>query len=81
MNGLEVLVEGQVAALAFVAHLQENVGLADAPLRRDDQPLTVENAPVSGNLVVSTHHVSGVQTPAGIDLHDSYLLDAIIRES
>ena len=74
MNGLEVLVEGQVTASTLVPHLQNDVGLADAPLRRDDEPLALENAPVSGNLVVSAHHVFGVQTPAGVDLHGTFLL-------
>ena len=74
VNGLEVLIEGQETVPAFVPHLQDDVGLADAPLRRDDEPLAVKNAPVSGNLAVSAHHVFGVQTSAGVDLHGTLLL-------
>ena len=74
VNSFEVLVERQVAASALVAHFQDDVGLADASLRRDDEPLALENAPVPGNLVVSTHHVLGVQTAAGVDLHGVFLL-------
>ena len=74
VHGLEVLVDGQVTALALVPHLQDNVGLANAPLRRDDEPLAVENTPVSGDLAVSAHHVLRVQAPAGVDLHGTLLL-------
>ena len=75
VNGFEVLVEGQESAPALVAHLQDDVGLADAPLGRDDEPLALQNAPVPGNLVVSAHHVPGVQATAGVDLHGTFLLD------
>ena len=60
MNGLEVLVNGQVVVSALVPHLQDNVGLANAPFRRDDHPLALANVPISDTFVVSAHHVFGV---------------------
>ena len=67
------------AASALVAHLQDNVGLADTPLCRDDKPLALENVPIPGDFVVSTHYVLGAQTPAGVDLHVVFLRETIIR--
>jgi len=80
VNGLKVLIEGQIAASALLAHLEENMGLADAPLRRENKPLALENVPVPTDFVVSTDDVLGVETSAGVDLHRKHLPPTIIRQ-
>ena len=69
MNGLKGLVEGHIAALALLAHLEEDVGLTDAPLRRENKHLALGNALLPVDFIVSTDDVFGVQVPAGVDLH------------
>ena len=74
MNGFEVLVEGQETAPALVPHFQDDVGLTNSPLGRDDESLTLKYMPIPGNLVVSAYNVPGIQTTAGVDSHTTLLL-------
>ena len=60
VNGLKVSVEGQIAAIGLLVHLEEHVGLADPPLRRESKLSALENATVPVDLVVSTDDVYGV---------------------
>ena len=68
--------EGHIAALALLVHLEEDVGLPDPSLRRENRPLALKNAPVPVDFLVSTDDFLRVQTSAKVDLQwISLLLD------